>query len=456
MAELALGDEQRRFLFLEGPHGPFFRLLAGALVARGCAVHRVLMNAADTAEWGRRLPATRYRGALVHFEAWLEDLIAEQGITDLVLYGDGRPVHRRALTLARRLGLGTHILEEGYVRPRNITYERQGTNGFSRLCEVSLPEMAEVVGQAGPPNDPSADTWGDSRQHIWFSLLYFLRVIFSGSAARHYFAERHVSLWSDAAWYVMRAAASPYLRLARWLKKRRLTLGERQFHLILLQLSFDASMKVHSDYPDTATFIEEVIDAFVEGAPPDHLLVFKAHPFENGRERLGAIIRAISRDLGVADRIVFINGGKRLARLMDAARTVVTVNSTGAQQALWRGLPVAARGRSIYRKHGLTSEQSLAAFFRHPRRPDLRAYWIFRAFMMRTTQIRGSFYARPGIRRLLGALPEAMLADRDPFDVLARTAGKAPAGGSAEVVPRSGKNATDRANPIGVQSRAAE
>ena len=438
--------DTRLFLFMEGPHGPFYRRLARALIARGAAVRRVLFNTADAAEWGRGLPASRYQGPAEGFPDWIAQLLDALGVTDLVVYGDAREVHRVALEAARARGITTHVLEEGYVRPRYVTYERQGTNAFSRLCDISLPRMAEAVGQVGPPDqeeDRPADTWGDSRQHLWLSCLYYVRLMFSRHSARSYGGARNMPMWSEIGWYVLRALALPYVRLRRRVQKRWLTGSGRTFHLVLLQLSFDASMRIHSDYDSTAEFIEEVIDAFAEGAPRDHLLVFKAHPFENGRERLGQAIRALAADLGVGDRVVFVDGGKRLAPLMDAARSTVTVNSTGAQQALWRGLPVVATGRSIYRKPGLVSEQSLTGFFRHPRRPDLRAYWIFRKFMIETTQLSGSFYARAGIRRLLTRLPDAMMAPEDGYERVLNRSGSNRSG-KALGTPTLVVNATGR------------
>lgn len=407
----------RRFLFLSGPHGPFFRMLAEALEARGCGVCRVLFNAADRAEWGGRLPALRFHPGRDSFPEWFAEACRREGITDLVVYGDARRSHRAALAHARANGILAHVFEEGYLRPRFITYERGGTNGWSRLCDIPLPEMAGVIGQIGPPEEEAAnDTWGDSFQHRLYALVYYLRLLVTGGSAMRDTARLKLPIWREVIWYVMRAMMLPFIRLKRDLQQAYLIRRGKRFHLVLLQLSFDASVREHSDYQDTAQFIEEVVDAFAEGAPDDELLVFKAHPFENGRERLGRVIRDVSRDLGIGGRVFYIDGGKRLAPLMNAARSVVTINSTGAQQALWRGLPVAARGRAVYRKPALTSDQDLASFFEHPRRPDLRFYWVFRKFMLETSQLHGSFYAIAGIRRLLDTLPDAMLQPEDRYD----------------------------------------
>ncbi|MEM6906472.1 MAG: capsule biosynthesis protein CapA, partial [Pseudomonadota bacterium] len=354
-----IAPEDRLFLFLEGPHGTFFRRLAEALEMRGAAVHRVLFNLADRAEWGSGLPASHFTGAPESFADWLAFRLEMLPVTDIVVYGDTRPVHRTAIELARARHLRVHILEEGYLRPRFVSYERQGANAASRICHISLPRMAEALGPAGPPDYAiPGDNWGDSRQHRWQSGIYHWRLLRSGRPAMRLRGGAASELWPEIGAYLSRALALPAVRLRRWARQSRLKRSGRRYHLVLLQLSFDASLRDHSDYADIASFIEEVVDAFAEGAPADHVLVFKAHPFDNGRAGLGRLIRTLCQDLGIGERVLFLDGGQRLAPLMDGARSVVTVNSTGAQQALWRGLPVLARGRAIYRKPGLASEQS--------------------------------------------------------------------------------------------------
>ncbi|MEM7189393.1 MAG: capsule biosynthesis protein CapA, partial [Pseudomonadota bacterium] len=318
----------RVFLFLQGPHGPFFRQLAGALKSAGADVHRAAFNAADEAEWGRAGPLDRFNDTEDAFPDWLEQRIAAHGVSDIVLYGDTRPIHKMALKVAGERGLRTHCFEEGYLRPSWITYERDGNNGNSRLMSISLPGMAQALGQGTKPEEEIPATWGDSRQHLWHSARYHLRCLVPtgryGRLQRH----RDMPLVKECAIYARRGFVAPWIRLRRGLQQWMLLRSSKTFHLVLLQLSFDASMQVHSDYRSTADFIEHVVDAFAEGAHADDYLVLKAHPFEDGRENLGRIIRDVARDLGVGDRVIFIDGGKKLATLLDRARSAITVNST--------------------------------------------------------------------------------------------------------------------------------
>ena len=125
-----MGDASGRvFLFLQGPHGPFFRRLAATLAAQGATVRRVAFNAADEAEWRGAGPLNRCLGKGEKYEAWLARYLDAHGVTDVVLYGDSRPEHAMAVALAWQRGLVCHCLEEGYLRPHWVTYERWGNNG---------------------------------------------------------------------------------------------------------------------------------------------------------------------------------------------------------------------------------------------------------------------------------------------------------------------------------------
>jgi capsular polysaccharide export protein len=156
---------------------------------------------------------------------------------------------------------------------------------------------------------------------------------------------------------------------------------------------------------------------FAEGAPAHHHLVFKAHPLEDGRTPLRRDIRRIAAAHGVGGRVHYVRGGK-LARLMNDARSAVTVNSTAAQQALWRGLPLKAFGQAVYLKPEFVSDQPMDAFFQNPTRPDSRAYRDYRHFLLETSQITGSFYSARGRRQLLRQVVDMMLSPDDPYEAL--------------------------------------
>ena len=401
----------RSFLFLQGPHGPFFWQLAQGLGRAGARCHRVGFNRGDRMFWRDRESYTAFTGNLGDWPRELSRLIRAHGITDIVLYGDTRPIHADAIRAAMLAGVTCHVFEEGYLRPWWITYERGGSNGHSPVMDIDTDDMATFLDRPAPDPVEAPGHWGALRRHMAYGALYHGAVLSGGPRLAPH---RGMPVSQEFVLHLRRMAALPFAALERRVATRRIRRGTRPYHLVLLQLDHDASYRQHGLFRTTPDFLRHVIEAFAVGAPPHHKLVVKAHPLEDGRVPVRQVTADEAALQGVADRVSYVGGGK-LAALLDRARSVVTVNSTAAQQALMRGLPVKAFGRAVYSKPEFVSDQPLEDFFADPRGPDRAAYAIFRQFLLETSQIPGSFYARSGRRQALRLLPDMMLNPRDRY-----------------------------------------
>ena len=409
--------ENRVFLFLQGPHGPFFHRLGRMLCLAGAEVWRVGFNAGDRAFWFHTKSYIPYRGTP---EAWPDrfaELIAEKGVTDIVLYGDVRPIHATAVARARKMGLAVHVFEEGYIRPYWVTYERGGSNGHSRLMAMSVEDMRKVLEQSDLDTALPPAKWGDTRQHVFYGALYHWFVMFLNGQYRNFAPHRALSVAREFQLYLKRLLLMPLHGVERWLATMRIRRGGFPYHLALLQLEHDASFQAHSPFSTMTEFLEVVIRGFAEGAPKHHHLVFKAHPLEDGRVAVRREIRRLARETGVSARVHFVRGGK-LAQLLADARTAVTVNSTAAQQVLFRGIPLKTFGSAVYAKPEFVSTQPLPEFFATPARPDRKAYQDYRRYLLETSQVAGGFYSSRGRRQLLRQVVDMMLAAEDPYDAL--------------------------------------
>ena len=405
----------RVFLFLQGPHGPFFYGLGRMLRAAGADVWRVGFNAGDRAFWFQPSTYIPYRGTVEDWPDTFVDLLEAKGVTDIVLYGDTRPIHAEAVKAARDRGLMIHVFEEGYMRPYWVTYERGGTNGHSRLMDMSITEMQEALALSDMEAPLPPAHWGDMRQHIFYGALYHWFVMFRNGDYRNFRPHRSLPVTKEFRLYLQRLLLMPFQAIERRVATARIRLSGFPYHLALLQLEHDSSFQMHSPFSTMTDFLAEIVEGFAAGAPKHHHLVVKAHPLEDGRVPVRRELRRLAKQHGIAKRVHYVRGGK-LAQLLTDARSAVTVNSTAAQQVLWRGIPLKVFGRAVYDKPEFVSDQPLKEFFQGAARPDSRAYKDYRRFLLETSQVAGGFYSARARRQLLRQVVDMMLAPEDPYD----------------------------------------
>lgn len=385
----------RTFLFLQGPASQFFSHLGNALAERGHAVHRINFHGGDQIFW--KLPgALNYRGHDRDWPAFLETTILDRGITDIILFGDCRPRHRAAVSVASRLQLPVHVFEEGYIRPNWVTFELGGVNGHSNL-----------------PRDP--DWYRDHAVH--------LDPVPEGAAVPSSFARRASEDLAYNFGYVLLAWSFPYYRTHRpwnplveyagWgtrLIRRNLqrtaiatqvaragTLGD--FYVFPLQLDCDSQVRQHSSFGGMMPAIDTVLTSFANHAPRSTTLLVKEHPLDNGLRNWRKRVAAIAEREGIINRVLYIEDGD-LDHLTRSARGMVTINSTSGTLALAAGVPVTTLGQAVYDIPGLTFQGSLDAFWTQATPPDAALFTAFRRVLAHRCLIRGGFFSTQAIRLL--------------------------------------------------------
>lgn len=391
-------------------------MLSKRLRASGAHTFRLGFNSADQLFW-RGPGYIPFRDGPEHLADRLRALVKEKGITDLVCYGSSRPIHRDAMNVADELGLTKHVFEEGYLRPYWVTYERGGANASSRTTQFSLAEMEKAVSNGAPAIHEAPDRWGDMRAHMFWGAAYHARLLVGNKAYPGFKPHRSPDFFSEFLLHLRKLLSAPSRTLTRGLATFRVRHGGFPYHLVLLQLAHDANFLDHGPFPDQATFLGTVFKGFAEGAPRHHHLVLKAHPLEDGREPLRPLIEGLTKQYDLAGRVHFLTGGK-LAKLLNTARSALTVNSTSAEQALWRALPLRAFGDAVYNRPQFVSSQPLTEFFMEPKAPDRDAYLVYRRFLLATSQIPGGYYGILSRRKLLRQMPDLMLEQNDTYEKL--------------------------------------
>ncbi len=112
-------DQARHFLFLQGPHGPFFARLAGQLTAKGHLVTRIDLNAADRIFWPWRFTYQAFKHPQDAWRSYLDAYIqTHSGGFEALLRGV--PVHCYGLPFYAGWGLTHDTLKAPHWRRRHV------------------------------------------------------------------------------------------------------------------------------------------------------------------------------------------------------------------------------------------------------------------------------------------------------------------------------------------------
>lgn len=415
----------RQFLFLQGLAGPFFSRLGQALAAQGFGVHRVNFHGGDKIFW-RAGNAVDYRGGVRGWPTFLEGLLADRAITDMVLFGDCRPLHSAAIEVAAMHGIQVHVFEEGYLRPDFVTIEAGGVNGHSGLPRDPAYYL-EAARRLRPlpafPGVPSS-----FRRRAWEDVVYNLAAIAMIPLFPGYRTHRPWPILVEYHGWIrrlLRARASERRAALAWS-----AFEERgaPFFVFPLQLDCDYQIRVHSPFSGMQPAIDTVLSSFARAAPAEAMLLVKGHPLDNGLTNWGARTLRTAEALGIADRVRFIDG-LNVEQMMRRAAGLVTVNSTTGTLSLLHGVPTIVLGTAVYDVPRITSQQSLDAFWRAPHAPDMEVFDSFRRVLIDRCLIHGGYFSEEGIAMLLVGAVERLR--KTPAGARAAW----PVGGAAVALP---------------------
>lgn len=380
-------------LLLIGPLGIFFSRLARHLESRGVPVWKVAFPLHEFGFPDRQRLA--YRGKMAEFRAFLEQQIREKSIRHIFMYGDFLAPHQIAISLINDLNsdsdrehsIDAWVFELGYIRPNYVSLERDRVNARSSLNKPasfyhSLP-AAQVIRQA---RRETGIRW----RKCWKTPTFILHALTNYSIIEgpHKLQPRPSYLLAQYIGFLRK-----YLYLFSERSQRRRLLDGTPYFLVPLQVASDSQVLTSSDYQGMEPFITELISSFARHGHRKERLAFKHHPRDRGYNHYGRLIQRLSRQHGLADRVIYFHDGV-LGTILKRARAVVTINSTVGLQALYHAVPTKVMGRTFYNLPGLTDQQDLATFWRNPQPSDRELFRKFYNHLLDTTQINGNFDGR--------------------------------------------------------------
>ncbi|UQP00539.1 capsular biosynthesis protein [Burkholderia multivorans] len=383
---------RRSFLVLQGTASPFFSRLADALRSRGHRIHRINFCGGDLVYSGKG-PASDFTAPADELAAWYATTLRTGDVTDVILFGDCRAIHRPVHPVARDQGAVVHVFEEGYVRPHWLTLERHGVNGRSLLPRD--PAWYREQRSVTPPRDIGHATGYRLAVRAYHDMRYRAANTLYRSRFPNYRSHRPRNGFVEYAGLAARALKQPVFDREAERVTRRLLAG-RPYYLFPLQVNADAQIAHHSPFGSVRASIDVVLQSFAEHAPAGHDLLIKNHPLDTGVFDYRGHVRQLAREFGITDRVWFIDAG-HLPTLLDHTRGVVLVNSTTGMSALYHHCPLIALGVAIYDMPGLTWQGGLDSFWEHAERPDEDLFQAFLDYVIHHTQINGDFYTDSGI-----------------------------------------------------------
>jgi capsular polysaccharide export protein len=407
-ADLGPLPERRSFLFLQGPLSPLYARVADRFEAEGHAVSRINLCIGDRMHW-RRAGAVPFRGRLESFGDFVRQHMATHGLTDLVMHGECRAYHRIAAEAAASAGVRVFVTELGYLRPDWMTVDRDGTAAASSFPRDPLT-IARLADRSAPvnlaPRYPSHFAWvaiPDVAYNLANTLLWFLYP--------HY--QRHTIDWPPreyAAWIARLATVRARHRQAERVIVELLA-SSRPYFIFPLQLEGDFQIRARSPFKGHADAIELVVSSFAASAPPDACLVLKTHPLDNGLIDWRRVIDEISTRHGIADRVIYLDGGN-LASMIERTRGVVTINSSAGLEANLAGIPAKTLAPALYDVRGLTHQGALDTFWKAPDAPDAVLADQFVRALAGSVLVRGTLYSREGLDAAVRNVADAILTNR--------------------------------------------
>lgn len=456
----------RRFLIVTAPFGPFGRALAEQLAAEGASVARMLFNAGDAAYW-RRSGAVPYTGDVRRWPARLARMVQDQGLTDLIVFGEGGPYNQAVLSQAAKLkasaearasrtGAGVEpdggagrtgktaahpldaavvgsddpraqaesrraangsagvradhplriwVLENGYFRPDWITVEENGVNASS-----GLPRDRRSYDPPIPEMLPTRQAGRILPHHVINISLYHAlqplgRLVFS----------RYVYPYTQSPWLQFVGHVRRYFALTfnnpPSAADAQVIRARGPFFLACLQREGDAQLLRYSHYADNTAFLAEVLSSFARSAPAEARLVIKNHPLDPGLVDLRRMTQVLAVERGIADRVDFIDGGN-LAALCRASSGMVVNNSSAALSALGFSTPVKVLGEAFFDIEGLTDQQPIDGFWTRPMPPEDDLFLRFKAHVINRTQVNGNYHEPRARKHTARALARRFAAAR--------------------------------------------
>jgi len=382
----------KSFLFLQTIASPFFKQLGMQLAKEGHSVHKVNFNGGDWLFWNG-FNEINFTARPSEFKNFVSEIFERSKITDIILFGDCRPWHEKAVELAKFANIRVWVFEEAYLRPHWVTLEAGGVNGNSSFSFPPAIKSSDRVSNSRPKAQPVG---GGLKLRISYDFAYNFSNLFLKWKFPHHKTHRPYAIWHEYATWCRRLVKLTWQRKQAHKAIETLSTCKDPVFLFPLQLDSDSQLRTHSEFADLKEAIDFVLKSFATNASKNSRLLIKNHPLDNGMIDYRHHIGKQAAEFGITSRISYIDGGD-LNKILSFCTGVITINSTVGMTALDKDVPVMVLGKAIFSVKGLVSKHEDIKFWNTPSKPDQTLYKMFKDSLMMHCHVNGNFYTKPGI-----------------------------------------------------------
>jgi capsular polysaccharide export protein len=405
---------RRSFLMLQGPATPFFSRLSARLLSDRHKVYQICFCAGDVF-FGTKSEKKWFQGPVEGLAENLTNIYEKCEITDQILFGDCRPIHRVAVEKGAAHNLRTNVYEEGYFRPNLITLEQGGVNSNSMLPRD--PDWFFNVGERLPEGERVIEFSSPFSTRAFYDVLYHVAGIANPFLFSKYRTHVGFSAPIEYASYVARFSKLQLIRNRDRAKAAEISTAGTPYYLFPLQLNHDAQIRSHSRFEHMGEAIYYVLKSFSKSAPKECKIVIKNHPLDPGLMNYKRVIRSCEGEFDIYDRVEYLEDGD-LHALVSNSIGVVTVNSTVGSLSLECGVPTFCIADPIYNLPGLTCQMSLEEFWQRAVPPNAELFERFKRVVTYATQVNGGFYSSAGMTLAVDNSVHVLCADQSPLESL--------------------------------------
>jgi len=390
----------RSFLLLQGVATPFFPELGKGLKQAGHQVLHINFGGGDLLS-GHFFSVTpnhiNYKGSLEGLADFYNEIVTLHNITDILLFGDTRPIHLPILEYAKQNNIRVYVFEEGYLRPNWVTLDKGGVNANSSLSKDPEWYLKYIKTHKGNKIVSKA-VGGGLAIRVWHDIRYHFANLLLSPLFPHYQSHRpERALKEYWGWIKRMPMLWLYYNKKSEQQIKNIISTNKPFYLLPLQLDADSQIRVHSTVKNLTEVISKTVESFATHAPKESLLVIKIHPLDPWFVNFPAVIKESAEVHKVSQkRIIYLESGD-LITLLKKAKGTVLVNSTVGTSALSYNCPVIALGSAIYDMPKLTFQGSLDMFWTHSKPPNKKLFKAFQQTIINKTQINGGYYNQKGI-----------------------------------------------------------